>query len=93
MGNTALADRPRGFAPLMRPLRVVSVLLFGLPAFSGDTFGARPSLDEPLADLSSLAVSAAVEIILSKLEDAAVMAVCGTRSPLLGRADRVVSLR
>jgi ABC-type multidrug transport system ATPase subunit len=50
-------------------------------------------LDEPLAPLSSLAVSAAVEIILSKLEGAAVLAVCGTRSPLLGRADRVVSLR
>lgn len=49
-------------------------------------------LDEPLAHLSSVSVGMAVEMILSVLERGTVLAAAQNRSPLLGRADKVVRL-
>ncbi|MBN2587087.1 MAG: ATP-binding cassette domain-containing protein [Candidatus Fermentibacteraceae bacterium] len=56
---------------------------------------ARPAvaiLDEPMVNLSSIRVSSALEIILSVLENGAVLALAQGRSPLVNRADRVVNL-
>lgn len=49
-------------------------------------------LDEPMANLSSLTTGSAISIILSVLEKGAVLAFVQGRSPLAGRADRVVKL-
>ncbi len=49
-------------------------------------------LDEPLANLSSLRVSSALSIIISLLEKASVLALVQNKSPLVKRADRVVTL-
>lgn len=49
-------------------------------------------LDEPMANLSSLATASAISVILSVLERGAVLAFVQGRSPLAGRADRVVKL-
>jgi ABC-type multidrug transport system ATPase subunit len=49
-------------------------------------------LDEPLANTSSLMTSSAIEVILSVLEGGAVLALMQARSPLVSRADSVVTL-
>ncbi|MFO8183723.1 MAG: ATP-binding cassette domain-containing protein [Candidatus Aegiribacteria sp.] len=49
-------------------------------------------LDEPMANLSSLTAGSAISVILSVLEKGAVLAFVQGRSPLAGRADRVVKL-
>ncbi len=49
-------------------------------------------LDEPMANLSSLMVSSALEIIVSMLEKTSVLVLVQNKSPLVKRADRVVNL-
>lgn len=49
-------------------------------------------LDEPMANLSSFTAGSAISVILSVLDKGAVLAFVQGRSPLAGRADRVVKL-
>jgi ABC-type multidrug transport system ATPase subunit len=49
-------------------------------------------LDEPMVNFSSLRASSAMEVILSVLQNGAVLALTQGRSPLVNRADRVVNL-
>lgn len=49
-------------------------------------------LDEPVANLSSLSVSSALEMIISLLERASVLVLSQNKSPLVTRADKVVNL-
>jgi ABC-type multidrug transport system ATPase subunit len=49
-------------------------------------------LDEPMANLSSIMVSSAMETVLSVLENGAILALSQARSPLVSRADRMVNL-
>lgn len=49
-------------------------------------------LDEPVAKLSSLSVSSALDIIISLLERASVLVLSQNKSPMVKRADKVVNL-
>lgn len=49
-------------------------------------------LDEPVVELSPIMASSAMSFLIPMLEESAVLAACRGRSPLAGKADRVVSL-
>ncbi|OPL18816.1 MAG: hypothetical protein AVO35_12935 [Candidatus Aegiribacteria sp. MLS_C] len=49
-------------------------------------------LDEPMANLSSVGVSMAMDLVLPVIGNGAVLALAQGRSPLVNRADRVLSL-